>query len=205
MDLRLVLKSPFIYETYQLLVGGIYVREECVRLLGLKPGHRVLDVGCGPAYYLAKMPAVDYYGFDTDQTYIDHARRKFGTRGHFQCAMFTAEAAAKVGKVDRIMLMGLLHHLDDAKCHELLALLASVLAPGGVILTNDTTVHEGQNRLERMLAEGDRGDFVREPQRFEEIARDHFEEVEGHIPERFLLPSVFWLMRLSRPRVPAGD
>ena len=83
------------------------MREECLRILATKEGHRVLDVGCGPAYYLADMPTVDYHGFDTDARYIEHARHRFGDRGHFYCEPFTGEQAERLGTFDRVMLMGL--------------------------------------------------------------------------------------------------
>ncbi len=205
MGVRSILKFPIVYETYQRLVGGMHMRDECLKVLDLKTGQRVLDVGCGPAYYLAQMPDVEYFGFDTDERYIEHARKKFGARGNFRCAMFTPQVAAELGQFDRIMLMGILHHLDDDQCDELLALLASVLAPGGMIVALETVIHERQNPVERMLAEGDRGEYVRKPEGFSALAQKHFQSVDGQLSQEFWIPSIFWVMTMGQPHAPDSE
>ncbi len=200
MGVRSILKSPIVYETYQRLVGGIHMRDECLRILAPQAGQRVLDVGCGPAYYLAQMPEVEYFGFDTDERYIEHAKKKFGSRGNFRCSMFDSKVAAELGKFDRIMLMGLLHHLDDDQSSELLSLLAETLAPGGMLVALDTVVHDKQNPVERRLAEGDRGEYVRKPEGFLGLAQAHFHEVDGQLSQKFWVPSIYWIMTMSLPK-----
>jgi len=198
-DPRVILQSPFVYETYQLIVGGKYMRDVCRRRLDVKEGQRVLDIGCGPAYYLPKLPPVEYYGFDTDARYIDYAKGKYGDRGHFYCEEFDANWAKRLGAVDRIMLMGLLHHLDDAACEHLLSLLGGLLRPGGRLIALETVTHPKQSRFERMLALGDRGQYVREPEAFLEMARRHFPQVTGSLPEKKIVPSIYWVIECKSP------
>lgn len=200
MGLSSLLKSPFVYESFQRLVGGVRMREECLKVLAPSAGERVLDVGCGPAYYLADMPDVDYHGFDTNERYIEHARKRFGDRGEFHCEVFGAAAAERLGSFDRIMLMGLLHHLDDAECDELLGLLARALKPGGILVALDTVLHDEQNRFEHLLASRDRGEHVRTPEGFSALGAKHFEDVEGRLSDRFWVPSIYWVMTLRTPR-----
>lgn len=200
MGLSSLLKSPFVYESFQRLVGGVHMREECLKILAPSAGDRVLDVGCGPAYYLADMPAVDYHGFDTNERYVEHARKRFGDRGEFHVEVFGPAAAARLGAFDRIMLMGLLHHLDDAECDELLGLLARALKPGGILVALDTVLHGEQNRFEHLLASRDRGEHVRSPEGFSALGAEHFEHVEGRLSDSFWVPSIYWVMTLRTPR-----
>lgn len=200
IDLRWILKSPLVYQTYQTLVGGIAMRDDCLRMLAAQPEERILDIGCGPAYYLPQMPRVEYHGFDTDEAYIRHARKRYGHRGNFYCAQFTSEAAQQLGKFDGVLLMGLLHHLDDDECGRLLGLLASLLRPEGRLIALDTTVHDEQNKLESWLARGDRGQYVRTPTAFTKLARQHFGQVSGHLAVQWHIPSIYWAMEMRVPR-----
>lgn len=202
--MRSILESPQIYVAFQRLVGGAHMRELCIRMLEPKPGERVLDIGCGPAYYLNDLPPVEYYGFDTNQRYIDRAKHKFGRKAQFFCEHFTAEQARTLGKFDGVMLMGLLHHLDDAYASGLLQLVASVLKPEGRVIALDTAVHDGQSWFERKFALGDRGEHVRRPEQFDALARRWFASVEGQLPPKSWVPSVHWIMTLKSPLEPAS-
>ena len=204
MRLAQVLKSPLVYVTYQRLVGGTRMRSVCLAELAPKAGERILDIGCGPAYYVRDLPRVDYHGFDTDEVYIEHARKRFGQRGHFYCETFTAEHAARLGPFDGVLLMGLLHHLDDEACRALLDLIARSLKPEGRAIALDTTVHQEQNRLEHLIAVQDRGQFVRRPEAYVALARESFGSVEGSLSRERLVPSVYWSMTLRAPRLAAA-
>jgi hypothetical protein len=97
--------------------------------------------------------------------------------------------------------MGLLHHLDDAACDELLDLVARSLASGGRVVTLDTVLFEGQSGLSRLLAKNDRGDFIRYPGGFLALARRRFGRVEERIlGDTWRMPASLFLMVLSEPR-----
>ena len=82
---------------------------------------------CGPAYYLDRLPRdVEYYGFDTNEPYLAHARRKFGDRGVFRNETLTKRSLAELAPFDAVLLFGLLHHLSDDECAVLLDVAASV-------------------------------------------------------------------------------
>lgn len=184
----------------QRAVGADKVRELSIDALALAPGHRVLDVGCGPAYYLDRLPACDYHGFDTDPSYIAYARRRFGDRGRFHDEPYTEQHRAALAPFDRVMLMGLLHHLDDDACDALLDLVARGLAPGGRVVSLDTVLFPGQSAFSRLLAKNDRGDFVRYPEGFAAIARRHFRSIEQRrVGDTRRIPSAHFMMILSDP------
>lgn len=199
MDPRSILQSPLAYMTFQALVGGLHVRTVCLEMLNIQPGEKILDIGCGPAYYLNKMPEVEYFGFDTDQRYIDYARAQYGHRGTFFCDVFNNQNAKLFDNFDCVMLMGLLHHLDDDSCFTLLNLVASKLKSTGRVIALDTTMHQDQNRFDKYLAKNDRGQYVRKPDEFRALADSSFSSVKGQLIRAWWMPSIYWVMVLRHP------
>jgi SAM-dependent methyltransferase len=190
-----------LYIAVQKGIGADRIRYRCLDEVELKPGDRVLDVGCGPAYYFNRLPEVKYVGFDTSEPYVAYARKHFGDRGEFHCEILTADHLDGLGQFDAVLLFGLLHHLDDAQCATLLDLAARSLAPGGRVVSCDPVLHAGQNRVSRWMSENDRGDHVRRPEAYDTMAAANFGEVETTVLDRETrIPTSHYMMRLSSPR-----
>src|SRR5215210_6260628 len=113
--LKKALDWPRAYLAFQYVYGANRLRKMSVDVLAAKAGERILDVGCGPAYLLDYLPEVTYVGFDIEPRYLDYARRRFGSRGEFVHARYDDGYRAKLAPFDGILLMGVLHHLDDAE------------------------------------------------------------------------------------------
>jgi SAM-dependent methyltransferase len=189
------------YVLGQRLVGAVKARAECLGALELRAGERVLDVGCGPAYYFGALPACEYYGFDTNVGQISVARARYGERAQFFAEPYTAQHQQQLAPFDKVLLLGLLHHLDDSSAAELLRVVARSLKPGGRVVALDTSLFDGQSRLSRLLAKNDRGDYVRRPEEFQRLAAAAFEQVDARIVgDTLLMPSAHLLMLLSKPR-----
>jgi SAM-dependent methyltransferase len=190
-----------LYVGLQKALGADRLRYRCLDELALRDGETVLDVGCGPAYYLGRLAKVRYFGFDTSQRYIEHARSKWGNdRVTFECAVFGPEHLAEVGPVDAVMLLGLLHHLSDEESRALLRLAAQALAPGGRVIAVDTCFEPNQGRISRWMSRNDRGEYVREPAGFTALARECFADVDGEVLSTTTrIPSCFWMMRMASP------
>ncbi|HEX6873318.1 MAG TPA: class I SAM-dependent methyltransferase [Micromonosporaceae bacterium] len=204
-SLRQLLANQFLYVALQKGVGADRVRYRCLDEAELKPGERVLDVGCGPAYYFDRLPDVEYHGFDTSPAYIAHARGKYGDRGEFHCEVLTAARLAQLPRFDAVLLFGLLHHLDDEQSATLLDLAANALARGGRVISVDPCLHPGQGRVSRWMSENDRGEYVRAPEGFTGLARASFGEVSSQILDTVSrVPSSHFMMRMSAPLVGAG-
>jgi SAM-dependent methyltransferase len=199
-SLRKLLGNVGLYIALQKALGVDRVRYRCLDEAELKPGERVLDVGCGPAYYLDRLPEVDYYGFDTSAPYIAYARRRFGDRGTFHCEVLTAAHLSTLPRFDAVLLFGLLHHLSDAECASLLDLAARGLADGGRVISVDPTLHPGQGRISRWMSENDRGVHVRTPAEFDALARGSFGELRTEILDTVSrVPSSHYMMVLTAP------
>jgi SAM-dependent methyltransferase len=204
--LRQTLDNVGLYIALQKGIGADRIRYRCLDEAELKPGDRVLDVGCGPAYYFDWLPEVEYVGFDTSERYVAYARRRYGERGDFRCEILTAEHLSKLGQFDAVLLLGLLHHLDDADSASLLDLSAKALAPGGRVVSCDTTVHEGQRRVSRWMSENDRGGYVRRPESYDSLARARFGELETHLLDDLTrVPTSIYMMRMAAPLATSAD
>jgi SAM-dependent methyltransferase len=192
------------YIAFQRGIGADRLRYRCLEESAVKPGDTVLDIGCGPAYYLDRLPQpVTYFGFDTDRPSIDWARSKYGDRGTFHCGAFDAEQAARLPPVDVVLLLGLLHHLSDEDSGAVLDLIARTLAPGGRVVSVDTCFEPVQGRVSRWVSESDRGEYVRPASEFAALAQAGFEHVEvTRLSHVLRMPAAFCMMRMTQPRPP---
>ena len=200
-----VLKSPAVYVAFQHLVGGPKMRTWALEALEAQPGERILDVGCGPVYYVEKgLPGVDYIGFDTDERYVAQARERL-PNARIYCDHFGERYAKELGPFDGVIMMGLLHHLEDEVADDLLGIMARSLTPRGRVIALDTTFFEGQSALSRFLAKNDRGDHVRTQRGFERLAERHFASIEGRIVgDTLSCPAASWLMVCRDPHAGAA-
>ena len=190
---------PNAYIAVQRALGADRLRYICIDELRLTPGDVVLDVGCGPAYYLHKLPpGVKYVGYDTSERYIQYARKRFSRAGvDFRCGIFSPEAHGSAPDFTAVMLMGVLHHLSDAECKELLAAIRGTLASNGRVISLDTCTTEGVGAMSRWMAEHDRGKFVRTPEGFSSLAGEFFTDVAGKTLDGITrVPSSFWVMQM---------
>lgn len=190
-----------LYVALQRGVGADRLRYRCLDELGLQPGDRVLDVGCGPAYYLGQLPeGVGYHGFDTSEHYIGYARKRWGHRARFHREVFAERHLPQIAPVDAVMLLGLLHHLSDEQSRDLLSLAGRALAPHGRVISVDTCFEPTQGRISRWMSANDRGEYVREPDGFTSLAQEFFKNVDGEVVnDATRIPSSHWLMRMHNP------
>jgi ubiquinone/menaquinone biosynthesis C-methylase UbiE len=107
----------------------------CVRLMGLKPGARVADLGCGSGVFsdLLQRAGYDCVGIDISPKLIALGKRNYPkvefVEGDVERLPFPA------GDFDGVLLSGLVHHFPDpSKCA---AEVFRVLRPGGRFVAFD--------------------------------------------------------------------
>ena len=146
-----------------------------------RPGHRILDIGCGPATILDYLPDVTYIGYDPNPRYISFAKDRFGSRGDFRCGLLTEIPARERQTFDLVLANGVMHHLSDAELRSTVALAHEALKPGGRLVTRDGCLEAGQSWLVRLLLRNDRGAFVRSQEGYETQLRTCFPTVRAVI------------------------
>ena len=134
----------------------------------IKPqnGQSFLDVGCGPAGILHLLPEVSYVGIDQNENYINYATNKYGAKGTFICAGVDQLNDFGLKTFDRIIILGVMHHLDDAQLAKLMMSLKDRLNQGGTLITFDVAYEDKQNLIAKLLAKNDRGRFVRTKEQY---------------------------------------
>jgi 2-polyprenyl-3-methyl-5-hydroxy-6-metoxy-1,4-benzoquinol methylase len=133
------------------------------------PGQRILDVGCGIGHVLDQLFDVEYVGIDHNLKYILAAQKKHGRRGTFCLQDITSCDFSQFGTFDTVLLLGVLHHLDDEKSSRLISSLTEVLASDSRVISVDCSLVSGQNIVSWLLAKLDRGRHARRPEQYRAI------------------------------------
>ncbi len=106
--------------------------------LDLKPGQRVLDIGCGwggTALYVHRVAQVDVLGITLSQAQLEVARKRAhdaGVADHVKFELIDYRDVA--GQFDRIVSIGMFEHVGLAHYDEFFARCRDLLKPDGVML-----------------------------------------------------------------------
>lgn len=140
--------TPF-YDLAHVLAGLGRVHAEMIRQAEVRPGQRVLDVGCGTGNLLlavgAAKPGVELEGLDPDARILATAGRK-SRRARLPVTWrrgFADDLPFADGAVDRVFSSLMLHHLAPAAAKAgMLAEVRRVLAPDGLLVLADVAGHD---------------------------------------------------------------
>jgi len=140
----------------RILLNGTRAMRETAAALAAGPGERVLDFGCGCGGFSATVPG-EYVGIDLDPDYIAFARWRWGNaRRRFERVRL--EELADDERFDAAIIASALHHLSDDLADRILGRLARLVRSRVVVLDLDP---EAANRLQRVLLDRDRGEYIR--------------------------------------------
>jgi len=118
--------------------------------LDLKPGIRLLDLGCGAGLFLgwlAQYRQAEYYGIDLSLNSAQSARQ---LSSRLNIAVGDAEILPyKDGSFDRISCNGAGHHLLDL--HSALCEVYRILAPGGILVMYEPTATPLTNVVRKLF------------------------------------------------------
>lgn len=150
---------PF-YDFITKLIGGDEARRALLDLAELKPGQRVLDIGCGTGslaiHIRLRNPDIEVVGLDPDPKALGRARRKAERAGaaiQFDVG-FSNTLPYPDASFDRVLSSFMFHHLQRDQKEKTLREVSRVLKPRGYLLLLDfdlsgSSKEQGLSRLVR--------------------------------------------------------
>lgn len=139
-----------LYDPLGKLMGVAAAHRQLVEQAELRPGQRVLEIGCGTGNLTVLIktlqPAVDVVGIDPDAKALEIARRKAARRGavvQFDGG-FADELPYPSASFDRVFSALMLHHLERDGKERALREVRRVLKSGGSLhLLDFGGAHDG--------------------------------------------------------------
>ena len=189
--LHRILQEPWAYTLLLRVVGRAAGQREFFTHHAMIPRDaRVLEIGCGDGKNIEHMPmGVEYTGCDPNPKYIEHARRRYGAYGRFLCAGAEDLERLSLGRFDVVLVVSVLHHLDDAQVVALAKGARAALRPGGRFLTWEPCWRPSQHWFDRFMLSLDRGRYVRTADDYVRLLGTTL----GNIEFRFLMtPKHLW-------------
>lgn len=197
--IRALLSRPWIYDAFQAVVGATASRKWIAEQhLRVRPGMTVVDVGCGTGALRTQLPVdVSYFGFDPSSDYIASAKRCHS--GDFSTGTmrdFLSEYGHKLaGRVDLVVCMGVLHHMNASDVAEVLSGAALLLNSSGRFCGVEPAFLVRQDRLSRWVLKQDRGTSIRQDVEWQRLLGNHFGRSEVQVANNLLrIPYVHALL-----------
>ena len=179
-----IMEVPLVYDWFQHGLVRSGTRDWFAdQVLQSRPGQRVLDIGCGTATVIEHLGECDYVGIDHNPEYINEARENFGTKGEFHCIDINDAKFKEFGTFDTVLLLGVLHHLNDDEVKQLVKAIPAVMKPAGALVTIDPALVKRQHPVARLLAKIDRGRHARNTEHYRSLIEPTFtvqEEIIRH-------------------------
>ena len=138
-----------LYDPFSLLFGARTAHASLVEAAELRPGHRVLEIGCGTGNLAllakARQPAATVVGLDPDAAALARASRKARRRGlELQLDRgFADQLPHPDASFDRVLSALMLHHLPGDEKPTALREVVRVLRPGGELHLVDIAQQDG--------------------------------------------------------------
>ncbi len=223
---------PYDYHRFLARIVGVYdskiIRAYCkarftiininiLQMLGLclRGKKRILDVGCGfglfGCYFSAMYPEIEYCGYDLNEGRVDKANLAAERLG-LKNAIFKVGDARDLEieeEYDAIMMVDLLHHIDDGAKSALLEICSSHLAPDGRLIIKDVTTQPFHKiaftwALDVLMTKGFEMWYWNEDKFYQKLG-PHFDRIEMYpITDWLPYPHVIYLCEKFPQRVDSG-
>lgn len=172
-----LLRLPRAYALVTGALGTNRVQEYLTdQVLPDTTGLSVLDFGAGTGAIRPHLASHQYTAIEPNPRYCQAIKRRIGGGDSVLCGS-VEELEGLSGTYDVILMLAVLHHLDDALGARVLRGFASRLHPDGVAVVMDNVFFPGQSMVSRLLAAADRGQHVRSVRAYQELAAPSFSQV----------------------------
>jgi len=130
--------------------------ERIAAKLCLRPGQKVLDIGCGwggLALHLARTASVEMLGITLSEAQLRHARARASAEGlDGQVRFELADWREVEGRFDRIVSVGMFEHVGPPHYRAFLARCRALMAPDGLMLLHTIGRADGPGATDPWLA-----------------------------------------------------
>lgn len=135
---------------------------------------KILDFGCGTGDFCKTFRKSQYTGVDIEKSLIDYANSHF--KGHnFILLKKNKPLPFKKFYFDKIISVGVFHHISDRDLKKILEELKKILKNSGQIILIDQLHHTQQKKLlGKIMVKYDRGDYVRKRNHLKSILTKKF-------------------------------
>ena len=170
--------NPKIFIFLRKILENNFKTQKEVVIKYLSPGQSepILDIGCGTGEFSVFFKPENYVGVDVEKRYIDFARKNYQGK-------FLLDDATRLSFPDnsflKILIVGVLHHLDDAKSAEVLAEAERALAKSGKILILEDVNSPQNGVLTNLIHRLDKGKFIRDAEGYEDLLSPHFKVMKN--------------------------
>jgi SAM-dependent methyltransferase len=196
---RVVENSAFFFYARTHFYWGTMSRVRAA--LDLRPGERLLDVGCGSGMG-AGLTNGTYVGMDNEMKYLRFARNRLRNRPtHSFVKMSAFELGFFDGAFDKAVMMNVAHHLEEKVLDCFLEQLTRVVRKKMVILDH---APDRDNAVSGWLLSHDRGEYIRPRPELRRILEHHY-EVEKEEAFFNLEHTISHVLFTLVPRRPAGS
>lgn len=143
------------------------------KFLGDPRGRKVLDVGCGTGEMARDFLGADYSGIDISPEYIAYAKNN-------RVGQFLVMDATKMqfpdNSFDAVLVMAILHHLNDSDTEAIFSEVRRVLRPGGKFLIMDSAkIKSWLNFITIPFQKMDQGHFIRSVSEYDRLVEHYFQ------------------------------
>ena len=190
-----------VYDIAMRMIAKHDLRSHLALVINAASGDRVLDIGCGTASILKHLPNVSYLGIDFSPKYIARAKKQYGERGEFRCVSVDELSIESSERFDRILMLGVIHHLNNEQVESLMKVINGLLIETGQLITHDPVFVQGQNKIAKFFLKNDRGSFVRYEQEYVELIESSMKVTEHRIETKMLRIPYSILFTTSEKRV----
>lgn len=183
--LRRVLEIPVVYAWFQKLIAKENGREWFFKkYISDTSGKKILDLGCGTADILDCIRDEKLYvGIDNNKQYIEANKKRFANRKtcRFYYTDLNAYSEKTTQKFDVVLMIGVMHHIDDNAVNDAMASIKRIIADGGVFVSLDACYTKGMNPIARLICMLDRGRYVRSADDFISTQEKYWTNVKYEI------------------------
>ena len=175
--LKRILKSQVGYRLFQDLIGSTRATKKLVEdYLGDTSNLSVIDIGSGDSNILQFINPISYTAIEPNPSYIQAATKQFGDRvTPIHIKIGDPKLNALNLKADLVLILGVLHHLDDNLAKTCLSFARQCLKDSNSrVFIFEAVLTPKQNPIARFLIKNDRGKNVRDRDGYQNLLGQFF-------------------------------